>query len=290
MSLPTDIEEFVIVGYGPMPRKAVIEAIEELQQVSSTESLMFTYLPVSSVHPKPEFFRAVKSVSPEFYSYIPEGESRSIASEYSDVCPPAFVWLKEELTADGADEESRAFLLLMPDGDSNLYEDLGTFLTEVLRNNRRVFVMNEGLWEIARVDEDGLWQVEDSAEDQTAIEDSTSRELTPDLVNSDEFSRKTIKEWKLIAETVGAEPHDLRSKDSIREAVLKVLNAPAAEPDPAPEPEPVVEPMVEPEPVVEAQLVIQGQDPSVEALVKLHTAIAAAHLEYANTLERLLAK
>jgi hypothetical protein len=62
MSLPTDIEEFVIVGYGPMPRKAVIEAIEELQQVSSTESLMFTYLPVSSVHPKPEFFRAVKSV------------------------------------------------------------------------------------------------------------------------------------------------------------------------------------------------------------------------------------
>lgn len=284
MSLPTDIEEFVIVGYGPMPRKAVIEAVEELQQISSVDSPMFTYLPVSSVHPKPEFFRAVKSATSDaFYSYIPEGESRSIADEYKEFCPPAFVWLKEELTDIDSSGENRAFLLLMPDGDSNLYEDLGMFLTEALDTNRRVFVMNEGLWEIARVDEDGLWQVEDGTEEQPVVGDSEHRELTPELINSDEFSRKTIKEWKLIAETVGAEPHDLRSKDSIREAVLKVLSESTVQPEAEAEVVESAEPESKPEPVRETQ------DPAAEALVKLHTAIAAAHLEYANTLERLLA-
>lgn len=288
MSLPTDIEEFVIVGYGPMPRKAVIEAVQELQQISDFDDPSFTYLPMSSVHPKPEFFRAVKSASPHFYSYIPEGEGRSIADEYKEFCPPAYIWLKDELEDAESAEDTRAFLLLMPEGDGNLYEDLGTFLTDVLRFNYRVFVMNEGLWEIARVDEDGLWQVEDGDDQKPVLQDEAPRELTPELVNSDEFSRKTIKEWKLIAETVGAEPHDLRSKDSIREAVLKALSTPEVEPEKAPEPEPAIEVQPEPEPVVEARPELKGQDPSTEALVKLHTAIAAAHLEYANTLERLL--
>lgn len=265
--------EYLIVGGGKIPRNEIDQVHKELAEVS--DAVTYSCLQVSGTDVTSTVLSqlATTAADAQFISY---GAARPEHPEWQ-----AFEWVDGYLTNF---EENDLVVLWMLDADPSEAEV--TFIRDALDVRRSVLVMNEGLWEVDRIDSDGMYEKLES-DDEPEPEDPEAP-IAPIVgtIAPNQYSgmdRSTLK--RLVTE------RNLEADKRSIESMIKALTESDLHPQ---EDEQTVEdtpvPEVAPEPAEESPAFTAGPDIS-EALNTASGLLtsAAAHHEALQLLNTQLA-